>query len=147
MTRDEFRKTATRMFKNVADPNFILDTKSCKGVHCVDCPIFIATNTTSDECMVNNCSIFEAFDVIEAVEQWTKEHPVLTNADKFKEVWGCELTPTLGCLPCPKRFGFTGCRYSNMADTLISEDVCNECTNAFWSAEYKAPKKEDNTDE
>lgn len=138
MTLEEFRKTTARMFKSVADPAFILDKKPCKGVHCVDCPIFEETNTTSDKCMINNLSIFDAFDIIEIVEDWAKEHPIVTVRDKFKEAFGVEPKNECGTLICPHFVGFVDveCVYG------VGYKDCKKCKEKFWNSEYREPKKE-----
>lgn len=59
---------------------------------------------------------------VEIVEKWSKEHPVQTNADKFKEV-----------------FGWVG------IDDLVEEDeygCINAVPSSWWRDEYKAPKEE-----
>ena len=138
MTLEEFRKTTARMLKSVADPAFILDKKPCKGVHCVDCPIFQETNTTSDKCMINNLSIFDAFDIIEIVENWAKEHPFVTMLDKFKEAFGVEPKDKYNEFVCPFSVGFFD------AEHVCSTDYagCKKCKEEFWGSEYVEPKKE-----
>lgn len=56
---------------------------------------------------------------------WEEEHPVQTNADKFKEVFG--RTP-MACV---------------FEDYDCNCEKCNECYLAdFWQQEYKEPKGE-----
>ena len=58
------------------------------------------------------------------VVQWAKEHPVKTNADKFKEMFGIEIVPTTGC-------SFIACEVNN----------CDNCEyKDFWNKEYKEPR-------
>ena len=69
--------------------------------------------------------------------RWAKEHPIVTNEDKYKEVWGVEPKSASGLYICPP--------------TIMPEDVCvkatattgEKCTKSFWQSEYKPPKKED----
>ena len=138
MTLEEFRKATARMFKSVADPAFILDKKPCKGVHCVDCPIFQETNTTSDKCMINNLSIFDAFDIIEVVENWAKEHPFVTMLDKYKEDWGVEPRNEKGVLCCPKYMGLL----KDLSKCHPISGECEACKEEFWGSEYREPEKE-----
>lgn len=62
----------------------------------------------------------------EIIMAWEKEHPVKTNADKFKEVFGVE-TSLSGCngIFCQK--GLPDCK--------------NCDCNGFWSKEYIEPKE------
>lgn len=64
------------------------------------------------------------------VMDWAKEHPMMTNADKFKEVFGFE--PKRVCI-YPKRNGF--CNKPN-CDYCIRDD--------FWNEEWKEPKETNN---
>mgnify|MGYP003298736956 CR=1 FL=1 len=45
---------------------------------CSECPIFEF-----------GCGSSNYEETVSAVEQWSKEHPVMTNAMKFEEVFGC----------------------------------------------------------
>ena len=140
MNIEEFRKTVARMFRSAQDSTFLLDDtkKPCKGVHCVDCPIFEETNTTSDECMINNLSIFDAFDIIEAVERWAKEHPIVTYEQKYEETFGVKpfKIDTLGNVSreytCPKGAGFN-------IDVVCRDITCKSCKEKFWRSEYEPP--------
>lgn len=61
------------------------------------------------------------------IMNWAKEHPVKTNADKFKEVFGVEVDNYGSCngIKCQKEY--IDCRNCE----------CNE----FWSKEYIQPKE------
>lgn len=61
------------------------------------------------------------------IMDWAKEHPVMTNADKFKEVFGIEIAG-----------GYEKC------DMFECEDCgCENCSHyGFWDMEYVEPKKE-----
>jgi len=68
----DFLKEAQRMCKSYAD---------CKGCPLVNSPCgFI-------RCIVDHSGA-EMRCVTKVVEQWSKEHPIITNAQKFKEVFG-----------------------------------------------------------
>lgn len=58
--------------------------------------------------------------VVEIVEKWAKEHPVQTNWDKFKEVFG--------------RMGYP--------DLVRAEPGVTIYASAWWDEPYKAPKEE-----
>lgn len=61
---------------------------------------------------------------------WAIEHPVMTNRDKFKEIFGDILEDSIGLYGC---IGFK-CN----AD-------CETCTLPdFWEREYKEPKEREN---
>jgi hypothetical protein len=80
-------------------------------MECANCPL---TSVCSNE-------VPDYYDLIELVEKWAKEHPTVTNGDKFKEVFGFEIEKTFnGCagLPCPSH--------------------CDTCPNkGFGDKEYK----------
>lgn len=96
LTREEYKKTYIRMM----DSNRIYckGSHSCDGVSCGKCPLHsLCEETESDS--------FHSFEIIEAVEQWGKDHPVTTNGDKFMEVFGIKPRDH-GCfrhdsVPCP----------------------------------------------
>lgn len=52
--------------------------RMCGTKHCVECPIGRYINHSEDELE----------EIVSAVEQWSKEHPIITNAQKFEEVFG-----------------------------------------------------------
>lgn len=84
LTREEYKKTYIRMM----DSNRIYckGSHSCDGVSCGKCPLHsLCEETESDS--------FHSFEIIEAVEQWGKKHPVVTNREKWKEVFGSAKIP------------------------------------------------------
>ena len=59
----------------------------------------------------------------EIIMKWASEHPIKTNADKFKEVFGLE-------------------PYSEYCPSKCTEKECLVCEyRHFWSQEYKEPKE------
>lgn len=59
------------------------------------------------------------------IMEWSDEHKIQTNADKFKEIFGVGINETDCCLKVE-------CKYSN----------CRECEwDDFWYREYKEPKE------
>ena len=57
---------------------------------------------------------------------WAKEHPVKTNADKFKEVFGFET-------------GLSGCAGLKCIHKDDAIECCDCEVRDFWNKEYKAP--------
>lgn len=68
-------------------------------------------------------------EVEKRIMQWAKEHPVKTNADKFKEVFGVEINHS-----------YSDCifKYTSVCKD-ISYCVCEYAD--FWEQEYKEPGK------
>ena len=63
----------------------------------------------------------------EIVMDWAKEHPIKTNAEKFKELFGVEA----GCLSKCPLYGSELCEKNK---------ICIECIyDEFWEQEYKEP--------
>lgn len=92
---------------------------------CSKCPISESNNRHN-----MGCDSFIAKHPQEAeklIMDWAEEHPIISNKDKFKEVFGFETTCELtGCylIKCPS-------------------GGCNECKyRVFWEQEYKEPDKE-----
>lgn len=68
----EFLKEGRRMCKSYPD---------CKGCQLENSPCGFIRG-------IVGCSDSEVRCAIEVVEQWSKEHPIITNEMKFKEVFG-----------------------------------------------------------
>lgn len=101
---------------------------TCLGVDAEECENCLLTN------FCENDICFNAEKVIEIVTQWAKEHPIVTMADKYKEVFGVEPKNERGEYVCPAWAGF---------DICDKEAICSKgCNEAFWKSEYKEPKKE-----
>lgn len=118
--KETFKREYIRMMDSVRT-GFHSGEFNCRDVYCGDCPLD------------GLCRTQEAFEIIEAVEQWAKEHPIVTYAGKFEEVFGREPRLTSGGYLCPSVFT-GGC--SKNKD-------CDICKENFWASEYKAPKDED----
>lgn len=71
LTKEEYKRTFIRMMDSLREE--YKGTYYCDGISCYDCPI-------GDVCRGR---LTDPYVVIEAVEQWGKEHPIVTNADKF----------------------------------------------------------------
>lgn len=120
MTREEYKRNLLRMFDSLRT-----DCKGkeiCAGISCTDCPF------NRKVCNAGKL-IFYSIEAIEIVEQWAKEHPVKTNAEKFKEVFGTE--PPINA--CVNNIDCENCEYYG--------DVCY-VRDLFWDAEYKEQTEE-----
>ena len=122
MTRKEYEKTYIRMMDSVRTDH--KGNEDCAGVPCGICPI---------RHVCENWSLsFSAFEIIEIVEKWGSDHPVITYADKYEQVFGCKpLTAGDGIYLCPH---FSDCP---------SEVTCTECKKNYWESEYIEPKRGD----
>lgn len=95
-----------------------------------------------DSCLIHkenngyylDCSLFIVEHPQEAEEiimNWAKEHPIKTNADKFKEVFGFE--PCTDLCVLEKNIKCKECKYKG---TTENESCCSK----WWEEEYKEPK-------
>ena len=143
LTREEYIATAKRMFKSIRsseeqanyDKKELLGllTNYCKGIKCSECIMKSVCCDDTREC------IDVAYNLVEFIENWAKEHPVITYADKYKEVFGIDVSSKLDDMEvhtypyqCPKVHGFSdiGCEDSKN---------CTECRTRFWNQEYIEP--------
>lgn len=121
MEMTQYQKDLVRMWNSLEGHK--KGSTECIGVSCRDCPL--------DN---NVCKPYNAEKAIEIVTQWAKEHPIVTMADKYKEVFGVEPKNERGEYVCPAWAGFEICD---------KEAICSKgCNEAFWNSEYKEPKKE-----
>lgn len=95
--------------------------------NCVYCPLedFVQINCDAEI----NANPQEAEKII---MNWAKEHPVKTNADKFKEVFGFE--PCTDLCVLEKGVRCKECEYKG-----ATED--GTCCSKWWEEEYKEPKE------
>ena len=119
MTKEEYTKTLIRMWDSLRDTN--KGENNCHGIECQRCPLYHYCCGKDDPITLGDI-MNDAFDIVEIVEKWGKEHPIITNRDKFKEVFGVELYHHKnGC------DGFS-CTYGR----------CEECPYyGFWEKEYE----------
>ena len=112
---------------------------SCDKVSCVGCPMQYTNNQLCQGYIDNKgrttFPIECVIDIIELVEKWSKEHPIVTNRDKFREIFGVDIGETIyDCV------GFR-CPYT-LDDKPLN---CEKCVYyGFWSKEYIEPKESDN---
>ena len=128
LNKEEFKKEYIRMMDS-GRPDRYKGSANCSGIGCKKCLL----NAICDR---EEGNTFLSFETIEIVEKWSKDHPTMSNADKFKEVFGVEPRDS-ECedhLICPRHAGFTNVR----CDLQYN---CNDCKQSFWYSEYKAPQE------
>lgn len=116
MTKEEYQKELVRMFDSLRDDKFKGETH-CKGIKCIYCPLY------HKACQVVDGEVYGFFNALEIIEKWSREHPI-TNAEKFKEVFGFE---------------------PNVFADNEKHILCNgyrTIDEKFWDAEYKGQPKE-----
>ena len=128
--KETYKREFIRMMDSIRVEEKTKGKPNCAGMSCDECPL----NGTCE-----GINAYLAFELIECVEKWTKEHPVITMADKFKEVFGVEPKNAADFLCCPETIGFThnGC----------AKKDCRYCKEQFWTSEYKAPEKKEADDD
>lgn len=103
--------------------------RMCNSFRCFDCPLSQNEVWKKNSCVSHTRQCPQEAE--EIIMKWAEEHPIKTNADKFKEVFGVELDveeiaeATNGCiLKCGE------IKY------------CEECVKYnFWNKEYKEPSE------
>ena len=100
---------------------------------CKDCPL----NKLTDGCIDAMIEVEELDEYEKILEEWSKEHPVVTNADKFVEA----IKNTYGGTKLNKK----QVRMCVKAVVGLNVDCntthCSECMK-WWDKEYKEPVKE-----
>ena len=125
MTREEYKKNLIRMWDSIRNNH--KGEETCDGMDCCDCPF------NEEVCRADGIKgvLFHSYEAIEVVERWAKEHPIVTNFDKFREVFGT----------VPSK------------DACVNANkLCKECEcfidyrcnvrNRFWNAEYNGGEAE-----
>lgn len=120
LSREEYEDGIIRMYDSIRS-SMHKGKGDCEGVSCVDCPLNV--NGVCDDAA-------NAFDMIEVVENWVKEHPIKTNSKKFEEVFGFKPF-TNACVK--GEIKCKDCEYNDYG-------VCN--ASRFWNAEYNEKTKE-----
>lgn len=107
-------------------------TNNCNE-SCDICPLSYDNNSKKI-----SCSEFESLypkEAIKIVEDWSKEHPTMTNAEKYKQLMKSILGDDFEIENCPnKSHDVPSCACGKMND-------CSECEE-FWNSEYKKEEKE-----
>ena len=120
MTKEEYQKELVRMFDSLRDDKF-KGENNCIGVSCFDCPLY-----------ENGCSPFSTFEHIEIVEKWSRGHQIITNSDKFKEVFGFK-PYTKNCINGEEKVSCANCQCFYDGECAVQ--------NRFWENEYKPTKE------
>lgn len=88
-TERQFKRDLTRFFDTYRDKNSeYMGSSSCNDVVCMDCPLH-------EDISVCSVSKAESFDLIKFVYDWAQKHPIVTNLDKLKELFGLWIEPTI----------------------------------------------------
>lgn len=124
MEMTQYQKDLVRMWDSLRTD--YKGSHNCCPILCEQCPL--NKGACSGDGFTH--TIFNAEKAIEIVTQWAKEHPIVTNEDKFKEVWGKE-PKVNGTYICPP-----------VRTSLLCSKNCGECRKTFWGSEYKPPKEE-----
>ena len=107
-------------------------TNSCQ-IDCRNCPLAYKNNGKSIQCTALERDYSN--EAIKIVEEWGKEHPIISNMDKYKEV----IKETFG-----DDFEIEICGnkpYENIPDCRCCMMNCDECIE-FWNSEYIEKEKE-----
>ena len=135
LTREEYKKIVTRIFDKIrGDHEEHKRDSCCSGIaYCSKCPF-----DGSDIFCLSGKSIDYIFNAFEYAERWAKEHPFITNEQKYEETFGVKPLQIDKCTKnylCPKHAGFD-------IGINCNAQSCEECKEDFWQSEYKEPKKE-----
>lgn len=71
ISKEEYKKTLIRMWDSMRDDVF-KEESCCTDISCSECPINFGCG-----------SVMHYYEVVKFVEKWAKEHPIVTNGDKF----------------------------------------------------------------
>lgn len=115
MTKEEYKENVIRMWDSLREDEY-KGNEYCEGVVCDDCPLYKKA-----------CGSLYAYEALEIIENWAKEHPIVTNADKFKEMFGFDMT-----ICWDNEFPCNECQFCDIDGTCNSKEK-------FWNAEYKEP--------
>lgn len=126
LSKEEYKRNLIRMWDSIRNNH--KGEEICEGVSCSSCPFY------EEVCSTDGIkgTLFHSYEAIEIVEQWAKEHPVKTNAEKFKEVFGIEPSNQT----CVNDIDCENCEY------YIPDDKECRVQEKFWNAEYKEQAKE-----
>lgn len=96
---------------------FIGNTDGGCSIHCK-----MSWNANEKKMFCDNFMGNNPEEAEKIIMDWAKEHPAVTNADKFKEVFGMDPDTSNCPITC---MGCDGCEYLN-----------------FWEQEYQEPKRD-----
>ena len=103
LSKEEYRKNLIRTFDSVRVNN--KGEENCAGVTCYDCPFFEKIcnmggiiRRLPPECVENiGRFVIHPYETIKIVENWVKEHSVMTNTMKFEEIFGIQPSEISSC--------------------------------------------------
>ena len=119
MTNEEYKKELTRYWDSIRDKKSgMMGQCNCVSVKCCNCML-------SKICTIQRFNQYaDAFEAVELIEQWSKEHPIKTNGQVAKEL-------------LEERFGITT-KTPTRCEIISCNNSCIECEyKGFWSKEYK----------
>lgn len=122
-TYEQYKKDFVRYFKTEIGErrkHSTFQEEDCSNLPCAVC---IANISNIDSHSFTQCqqNLFNSFQVIKNIHDCAKEHPVVTNRDKIKDVFGFNMTSWDDAKLNGKDFDF----------------------NKWLSSEYKEPNKDD----
>ena len=84
-TEEQYKKDLIRLFDYVRKKDSENRGElNCDDVYCCDCPL-------KNVCFYSGWGpTYISYDYIDAVYKWSKKHPIKTNKDKIKEVFGID---------------------------------------------------------
>ena len=108
-------------------------TNCCEPKRCVECPLNVNNNGYKCICRVFEIRYSEKAEAI--VQKWADEHPVVTNKDKYREVYrevfGKRLTRSnRSFTTCPPHIAYP--------EQCKQIGGCDKCMK-WWEEEYKKP--------
>ena len=137
LTREETRKIVARILDSVRPSDSEhMGEYDCGDLDCIEskCPF---RNLSSGICP-NTERVDSVFNVLEFIENWAKEHPIVTYEQKYEKTFGVKPLHIDQCKKvylCPKHAGFD-------IGINCNAQSCERCKEKFWHSEYREPKKE-----
>lgn len=133
LTKEEYKRIAIRIFDSIRYDSNYLGSNSCDGVHCEKCPF---ESDCDCNCFTFKNGLDNVFNTFAILEQWNKEHPIVTYEDKYVETFGVRPVNEDGEYLCPSIAGF-----ANIVDGDCSSLFCDDCCEKFWKSKYIPPKQ------
>lgn len=131
LSKEEFKRQLVRMWDSLRESRYKGD-EGCIGVYCSKCPLKPYCGGSNNEYYTRHVlKLIDFGEIAEIVENWAKNHPIVTNADKFREFFGAE-PPIRSCV---NNTGCDNCKYCD-------DGRCN-VRDGFWNAEYDSPNEEE----
>lgn len=120
LSKEEYKRQLVRMWDSLREDRH-KGSEDCDGVYCKDCPL-----EPSHFCK-GKAKLIDLIEIAEIVENWTKEHPVVTNKEKFEEMFGID-APLNRCIK--NNVGCSECEYYD------DKGFCR-VDERFWLKEYE----------